>query len=294
MKKTRRTAPIVLLLALSLVLTGTVASARPPAQEEVSEDLELLMKSPAAGVNVSDVLGDDADEDGYRGPLTVAVQVETESEASVTQGQAALPANGELQPDDNGYAGAAPRAAQAQAEPSEAQPAEAPNWEQFFAEPQPDQDSYYDAASAEARQPEDWSGFYYIHVAGATLRPRDSSSGWDYPGTGCLSLANGNELLNIHLDIPDGSRIDYLRLYYYDTSGANSTSWITNYDGAGNFSDLISVASTGSAGYGSTLSALLEHVVDTQARAYVLNWQANQTGGSMRLCGLRVAYRLPV
>ena len=81
---------------------------------------------------------------------------------------------------------------------------------------------------------------HYKYVAGATLSPRDSSSGWDYSGVGCVSRASGSELFNIHLGLPEGSRIDYLRIYYYDTSASNSTAWITNYDGAGNYTDPVS------------------------------------------------------
>ena len=47
-------------------------------------------------------------------------------------------------------------------------------------------------------------------------------------------------------------------------------------------------------GYGTTLSTYLGHVVNTELNAYVLNWRPNQLGSAMRLCGLRVAYRLPV
>jgi hypothetical protein len=211
-KKTRTTA-MALVLALSLMLTGTVASAWQPEQGEASEDMDMLMRAPVAGMDVSAVIGDDADEDGFGGDSV--------------------------------------------------------------------------------KSPEGWSNFYYIHVTGATLRPRDSSSGWDYSGVGCVQLANGSELLNIHLDIPNGSRIDYLRMFFYDTSSNNSTAWVTNYNGSGSFTDLVSVNSTGNAGYGSQLSPLLEHVVNNSSRSYALNWRANQTGGSMRLCGLRVAYRMP-
>jgi hypothetical protein len=34
-------------------------------------------------------------------------------------------------------------------------------------------------------------------------------------------------------------------------------------------------------------------VVDNSDGGYVLNWLPNVTGTTMRLCGLRVAYRLP-
>ncbi len=139
-----------------------------------------------------------------------------------------------------------------------------------------------------------WSSFRYINVAGSILRPRASATEWTYPGGGCISAADGNDIFITHLDISHGSRIDYLRIYYYDTSASNSTAWVTTYNGAGVTTDLISVNSTGAAGYGTALSAYVGHVVDTANNSYVLNWRANQTGSTMSLCGLRIAYRLPL
>lgn len=66
------------------------------------------------------------------------------------------------------------------------------------------------------------------------------------------------------------------------------------YDAAGGFTDVTTVSSTGAAGYGTALSPFVNHVVNNAARAYGLNWQPNQTGASMQLCGLRVAYRVAV
>ncbi len=61
------------------------------------------------------------------------------------------------------------------------------------------------------------STFSYVHVAGSVLRPRNSTSEWGYSGGGCIYLTAGVPyyILNTHLNIPNGSRIDYLRVYYY-------------------------------------------------------------------------------
>ncbi|MCB0241893.1 MAG: hypothetical protein KDI12_00690 [Anaerolineae bacterium] len=294
MERTKRTLPMVAILMLALVLTGTVASARPPAQEDVSEDLELYLNGPVAGPQVNAVIGDDADENGYTGVVRVADHQAEASETTVQQSATLTDAGTAPQADENGYAGPAFRAGEVSAEQSEAQPVDAPNWDQFFVEPQADQDGYGAPQGIGDHSPDAWSDFHYIYVAGAALRPRDSSSGWDYSGVGCVSRASGSELLNIHLPIPDGSRIDYLRIYYYDTSGSNSTAWVTNYDSGGNFTDVTTVASSGSGGYGTQLSAYSGHVANTASRSYVLNWSAGTNGSSMRLCGLRVAYRVPV
>lgn len=103
-----------------------------------------------------------------------------------------------------------------------------------------------------------------------------------------------NDNFTLHLDVPHGARIDYVRLFFYDTSSANSQAWITRYNAQGGTSNLTDVSSTGTGGYGTTLSDYVGHTVSTEDYAYVLNWRANQLGKSMRLCGLRVAYRQPV
>lgn len=234
---------------LVMVLAVTVVSARPPAQEEVSENLEQLAQIVPASARVSDVVGDDPDEPGYTGEQITPLQaISVTSESAATGGA---------------------------------------DWEALMAGPQPDK-----TGNAEGKAPE-WSDFYYKFLAGSALRPRDSSSGWRYEGVGCVYRSNGSELFTINLDIPNGARIDYLRLFYRDTSASNGTAWITNYDGAGNFTDLTSVSSAGNGGYGTTLSPQLSHVVDTAARSYVVNWEPAQNGNTMQLCGVRVAYRLP-
>lgn len=64
-------------------------------------------------------------------------------------------------------------------------------------------------------------GFHYIHIPGTVLLPRTSTVNWgtDWTG-GCIYLKSGPSavVFNKHLNIPDGSRIDYLRVYYYRTA----------------------------------------------------------------------------
>lgn len=62
------------------------------------------------------------------------------------------------------------------------------------------------------------SGFHYVHIPGSVLLPRMSTVDWHTDGSGgCIYLKSGPTyvVFNKHLNIPDGSRIDYLRVYYY-------------------------------------------------------------------------------
>lgn len=136
--------------------------------------------------------------------------------------------------------------------------------------------------------------FSYQRIAGSAFTPRDRATSWGYGAVGCIYAIGGNDLFTHHLNLPEGARIDYLRLFTNDASASNSTAWITVYDNAGQVTDLVSVSSSGSSGYNTTLSDYLGQVVDNSTHSYVLNWRSNQTGATMQLCGLRVAYRLEV
>lgn len=139
--------------------------------------------------------------------------------------------------------------------------------------------------------------FSYIHVAGAALKPRASNTEWSTDSSGgCLYVSGGSAstVYNIHLDIPDGARIDYLRIYYYDTSASDSQAWVTRYDDSGALEDIAYVSSSGTSGHSTQLSAFASHVVDNVNYSYVLNWRPLVVGSSMQLCGLRVAYRVPM
>jgi hypothetical protein len=201
------------------------------------------------------------------------------------------------EPDEDGYTGAVPIQDEAFHEPSDVDSndplaMEPVDWSLYMQGPQPDEEPAT-AASENISSIAEWSAFRYINVAGATLVPRASATEWTYPGGGCISAAVANDIFNIHLSIPNGSRIDYLRIYYYDTSASNSNAWVTTYNGAGGFNDLTTVNSAGNSGYGTQLSPYVGHVVNTVENSYVLNWRSNQIGSTMRLCGLRVAYREP-
>jgi hypothetical protein len=133
--------------------------------------------------------------------------------------------------------------------------------------------------------------FDYFTVAGTTLRPRSSASTWTYGANGCVYRSAGSDLFNTELHVPNGVTLNYLRLYFYDTSASNQTAWITRYrPSTPSTEDLVSVLSSGNAGQGTALSSLINHVVDNVNYAYVLNWSPGANGSGMKLCGLRVAY----
>jgi hypothetical protein len=81
-----------------------------------------------------------------------------------------------------------------------------------------------------------------------------------------------------------GSQINY----------ATSAAWVTSYNDAGAYTDVAYVPFGQDVGYNTELSGLISHVADTTYNSYVLNWRPNDIGKGLRLCGMRVAYRLPL
>lgn len=73
-----------------------------------------------------------------------------------------------------------------------------------------------------------------------------------------------------------------------------SYAWITTYDGQGGITDVSSVPVGTHIGYRTNLSDYIGHVVNNATYSYVLNWRPNYLGLGFQLCGLRVAYRLPL
>ncbi|HNT54586.1 MAG TPA: hypothetical protein PKG95_07730 [Anaerolineaceae bacterium] len=135
--------------------------------------------------------------------------------------------------------------------------------------------------------------FHYLYVTGSALRPRDGAYNWLSTGSGGCIYTTVGGLFNVDLQLPEGAGIDYLRIFYYDTSASDANAWITSYDGEGNFDDLVYVGSTGTAGYGTALSDFTRVYVHNANQSLVLNWRPNDASSAMQLCGLRIAYHMP-
>ena len=137
--------------------------------------------------------------------------------------------------------------------------------------------------------------FEYLQIAGSTFIPFSSAAEFSYPGNGCISKTGGSEARFAHkLLLPAGSTVKYVRLYFYDDSASTVTAFFTTYDAGGNFTELATVDSVDSSGYGSSLSPELNYVVSPFSSP--INIVANlgaQDDSTLRFCGVRVAY-IPV
>jgi hypothetical protein len=74
---------------------------------------------------------------------------------------------------------------------------------------------------------------------------------------------------------------------------AMGQAWVTSYDSAGGYADLLYLPFGHYYGYRTELSPYVGAVVDTVNNSYVINWRPNLVGDSMYVCGVRVAYKLP-
>lgn len=92
------------------------------------------------------------------------------------------------------------------------------------------------------------------------------------------------------LRLPRDSRIEYVRLYFYDVTSAHSVATLSAYDAQGETTDLASAISGGEAGYGNALSPRIMEVVDSDTAAYALVWHPGVAGPASRLCAMSVAY----
>ncbi len=141
--------------------------------------------------------------------------------------------------------------------------------------------------------------FRYYQVTGATLRGRNSTTGYVYDGSGCSHVTAGTgtgRILNTELPLPDGAIVKYLRVYYKDTNAANGVQgYITRLQPGGTTTDLVHTGSSAAfnGGYGFAVSGEITEVVDNTDYAYTLIGWPDDANINNQICGLRVAYYAP-
>jgi hypothetical protein len=145
----------------------------------------------------------------------------------------------------------------------------------------PDEDARVGASPAGSDQ--------YLFVAGSAFSPRTSTQTVSYPGAGCIF---SDSAVTTDVQLPSGTEVLGVRLYYYDMATlGNVNIFFTNYDGAGDGSDLISGSSTLESGFSSEFfSAPASVFIDNASGSYVLI--ANMATG-LRFCGARLFISQP-
>lgn len=139
-------------------------------------------------------------------------------------------------------------------------------------------------------------GLISWRLTGSALKPRENNVSYGVSTSGaCTYVTAGDNLTvwNTPVHLPNGSVVDTLRMYYYDTSASNTTGWFTIYDLYGDIIDEWSVSSNTNAGNSFTDSAPINHTIDYNVYNYVINWRPVVTGSTIQLCGFRVFYTPP-
>ena len=141
--------------------------------------------------------------------------------------------------------------------------------------------------------------FSYYMVAGATLQPRSSINEIVYSSLGCSYMSSGSSaslISNTELQIPEGSVIKYLRVYYRDTNATGKVrGYLTRYAPGTGSVDLVFTESTDafSGGSGFAVSSEITETVNNASYAYTLIGWPTLASSTLQICGLRVAYYPP-
>ena len=134
----------------------------------------------------------------------------------------------------------------------------------------------------------------FERIAGMNFHPREATTTHNYAGAGCVNRTSSLGFLVSDLQVPDGAEIDFLRLYFDDTSGDNNAqAWLYAYDGLGNFTQITTVSSSGAPGESSAGSGFFSHIVDNTAEALglVIGFD-NANDSTVAVCGVRIRYKV--
>jgi hypothetical protein len=135
-----------------------------------------------------------------------------------------------------------------------------------------------------------------FRILGSVLRPR-SPDVTQIPtaGGGCIYADSGNSyrVFNTGVYLPQGSNVLAMRMYYDDTSTANSRAWFSVYNLYGDLVDEWSVDSVGDTGNGFRDTDVISHTIDYLSYSYAVNWRPRDLGSDTQLCGFRIFYEPP-
>jgi hypothetical protein len=131
--------------------------------------------------------------------------------------------------------------------------------------------------------------FSYLRVAGSSFVPRDGSTKLAYGAAGCVLLASGAPWIVYPVQLPTGSRIVSMRVYYYDVAPNTwLTAALTRYNGSGGITDEVFFdVADNSSGY-STHDRAMDLRINNQESATQILVSFSDAMPSLRLCGVRL------
>ncbi len=135
---------------------------------------------------------------------------------------------------------------------------------------------------------------YYLYLNASSASPISQSAGKTYFSAGCVyNSATGS--MDMSLQLPDGHTIRGFRYYWDDSSASSSSAAMISYDGAGGFTTLNTLQSTGDTGFDSAYENLPggDVVVDNETSGYSIRFFNGEAGSTQRMCGVRIAMVAP-
>lgn len=140
------------------------------------------------------------------------------------------------------------------------------------------------------------AGIQYLHLSGSSFIQMYSDVEYTYYSGGCVYHSAGSAahtFMNLGLILPAGARINSMRFYYYDTSATDSTLRLRQMNDGDEWVDVTTLNSTGTGGLSYRSISGLDYLVDYTNYSYVLQYQGNVIGNTMRFCGVRIGYTPP-
>lgn len=131
----------------------------------------------------------------------------------------------------------------------------------------------------------------YLRIAGSSFVPRSASAPAEYVSAGCIRASAPGALYAADVQLPAGADVRYVRTYFYNNGlSSNITTFFTEFDGAGTFTQHTTFPTAASAGYDSTLSPALAVTIDPGSRSYIMLVNIGAADANLRFCGVRIQY----
>lgn len=131
----------------------------------------------------------------------------------------------------------------------------------------------------------------YLRIAGSSFVPRNAATPAEYANAGCIRATAAGGLYAADVQLPAGADVRYVRTYFYNSGvGSSISTFFTEFDGAGSFTQHTMFPTASSSGYDSTLSPALAVTIDPGSKSYIMLVNIGAADANLRFCGVRIQY----
>lgn len=131
----------------------------------------------------------------------------------------------------------------------------------------------------------------YLRIAGSSFVPRNAAQPAGYVSGGCIQAGAAGALYAADVQLPAGADVRYVRTYYYNNGLSSSIStFFTEFDGAGDFTQHTTFPTGSNTGYASELSPAIAVTINPADRSYIMLVNIGTADPNLRFCGVRIQY----